>query len=258
MLDESSPLPLYRQLAALLDQQIRAGEYESGERIPSEPVLSQRYRIGRPTVRQATDVLVRKGLLERRRGSGTYVRPALPRVDLFSRAGTLRGFRNSGLAVASRWLGPAVSAQVPVSPEPAAQSPLPNPLEGQRALQLSRLSDLEGEPVLLERFWLDPALFAPLRGRDLAGLSLSEWVEGRLGLTPGPTEQVFDVVAIPAAEAAHLAAADSEPMLRVRRQVSFRASAGALYAELYCRTDRLAFCQTILGAEPPEVVNLAP
>jgi GntR family transcriptional regulator len=72
-LNPESPLPLYRQLAELLLERIRVGEYTSGSRIPSEPELARTFRIGRPTVRQATDLLVRRRCLERRRGSGTYV-----------------------------------------------------------------------------------------------------------------------------------------------------------------------------------------
>ncbi|MFL6539073.1 MAG: GntR family transcriptional regulator, partial [Chthoniobacterales bacterium] len=50
------------------------------------PELSRQHGIGRPTVRQATELLVKRGLIERRRGSGTYVRKAEQRVDLFSLA----------------------------------------------------------------------------------------------------------------------------------------------------------------------------
>ena len=88
-LNPESPLPLYPQLADLLLERIRTGEYRSGSRIPSETALARRFRIGRPTVRQATDQLVRRRCLERRRGSGTYVVEPPERVDLCSLAGSL-------------------------------------------------------------------------------------------------------------------------------------------------------------------------
>jgi GntR family transcriptional regulator len=89
MLDPDSPVPLYRQLADELSAQISAGRLSAGERIPSEHELAARYSLGRPTVRQATEVLVRRRVLERRRGSGTYVSDVPPEVDLFSLGGTL-------------------------------------------------------------------------------------------------------------------------------------------------------------------------
>ena len=68
MLNTESPLPLYHQLAEILTAEIRSGEYPPGSRIPAEMGLAQTYGIGRPTVRQAVDLLVRKGLVKRRRG----------------------------------------------------------------------------------------------------------------------------------------------------------------------------------------------
>ena len=89
MLNPDSPMPLYRQLADLLAEGIRRGAYPAGSRLPAETRLAADHRLGRPTVRQALDVLVRAGLVERRRGAGTFVRPPREEVDLFSLAGTL-------------------------------------------------------------------------------------------------------------------------------------------------------------------------
>jgi GntR family transcriptional regulator len=60
MLNPQSPIPLYHQLADILMAGIRSGDYPTGHRIPSEPQLAKDYGIGRPTVRQAIDVLVRQ------------------------------------------------------------------------------------------------------------------------------------------------------------------------------------------------------
>src|ERR1700687_1627038 len=68
MLDGQSALPLYHQLADELLRRIRAGEYSPGEPIPSEHELARRYGLGRPTVRQATDTLMRQRGPARRRG----------------------------------------------------------------------------------------------------------------------------------------------------------------------------------------------
>lgn len=242
MLDEASPLPLYRQLAALLGEQIADGSYGAGDRIPSEPDLCRRHGIGRPTVRQATELLVRKGLLERRRGSGTFVRPASGRVDMFSRAGTLSSFQESGLSISARWLRPVEQVQVPTS-----DGHLPNPFGGGTALYVARQSLHEGEAVLLERFWLDEQAFASLAGEELAERALSEIAERDLGLVPGATEQVFDVARLDADAAGCLALPTGAPVLRVMRQVTFTDSPACIFAALYCRTDRLAFVQTLHG-----------
>ncbi|MFW6357383.1 MAG: GntR family transcriptional regulator, partial [bacterium] len=93
MLNRSSPLPLYHQLAEAILAEIRSGVYAVGAKIPSENELAAVYSIGRPTVRQALDSLVRKGILVRRRGAGTFVAPQPETVDLFSLGGTMASFR---------------------------------------------------------------------------------------------------------------------------------------------------------------------
>lgn len=244
MLNSDSPVPLYRQLADLLTERIRAGEYPVGARIPSEPALSDRFGIGRPTVRQATDLLVRRGLLERRRGAGTFVRDGSDRVDLFSLAGTLRSFRDSGLLVEPRVLEPLRQRRVPL--ERAGEG---HPFAGREVLSFARLSAHEGAPVLLERFDLDPELFAALPALDLGAGSLSALIEERLHLRPTRAEQVFEVVSVTGKTARALSLGDGTCALRVRRHIDFPGVPSAIYVELWCRTDRLAFCQTIPGVE---------
>ena len=106
MLNIKSPVPLYHQLADILSEKIRVGEYPEGSRIPSEHQLAAECGIGRPTARQATDLLVRKGLLVRKRGSGTYVNKAREEVDVLSLAGTLSSFQKKGRSFSSRILEP--------------------------------------------------------------------------------------------------------------------------------------------------------
>ncbi len=67
MLNHTSPIPLYHQLADILQERIRSGQYSPGQMIPSETGLAKEYGIGRPTVRQAMDTLVKKGLIQRKR-----------------------------------------------------------------------------------------------------------------------------------------------------------------------------------------------
>lgn len=67
--------PAYAQLATILRRQIAGGVYPPGEKIPSEPSISRQYGLSIMTVRQAIGVLTEQGLLERVRGSGTFVKP---------------------------------------------------------------------------------------------------------------------------------------------------------------------------------------
>lgn len=56
-----------------LRNQINAGDFEVGERLPSERSLSTRFGVARGTLREGLKELETKGYVERRQGSGTYV-----------------------------------------------------------------------------------------------------------------------------------------------------------------------------------------
>ncbi|WP_328351418.1 GntR family transcriptional regulator [Streptomyces sp. NBC_00445] len=72
-LDRGSPVPLYYQLAQQLEAAIEHGVLAPGNLLGNEIDLSIRLGLSRPTVRQAIQSLVDKGLLVRRRGVGTQV-----------------------------------------------------------------------------------------------------------------------------------------------------------------------------------------
>jgi len=67
------PTPRYLQLAALLRGQIEAGEFEPGDRLPSEPTLVQRYGLARATVNKAYQLLAEEGLVVAIPGIGWHV-----------------------------------------------------------------------------------------------------------------------------------------------------------------------------------------
>ncbi|MBN1610970.1 MAG: GntR family transcriptional regulator [Polyangiaceae bacterium] len=242
MLNPASPLPLYQQLAHLLGERIATGHYEPGTRIPSEPDLARTYRIGRPTVRQATELLVRRGQLERRRGSGTFVTERPREVDLFSLGGTIAAFRSQGIEPRAHWLEhPALSA---------VAADVDHPFAGRSVYRLSRLSSIEDRPALLETMFLDPEVFPKLERIELEGRSLSEIVRDEYALVPSSGRQVFRIVRLGPQDARTLAVQEGEPALLVRRTLDFPRAHGAVYAELCCLTDQVVYSQT-LGVSTP-------
>ena len=72
-LDRESPVPLWFQIAELLRTSIETERLKPGERLDNEIDLSERFGVSRPTVRQAIQALVQKGLVVRQRGVGTII-----------------------------------------------------------------------------------------------------------------------------------------------------------------------------------------
>ena len=61
------------KMAAVLEQEILQAKWRRGAKLPSEEELCLRFRISRSAVREALQVLKSRGLVESRRGSGSYV-----------------------------------------------------------------------------------------------------------------------------------------------------------------------------------------
>ena len=72
-LDRSSRVPLYFQVAEQFERAIISGAIAPGEKIDNEISLANSLGLSRPTMRQAIQVLVDKGMLVRKRGVGTQV-----------------------------------------------------------------------------------------------------------------------------------------------------------------------------------------
>lgn len=75
MVDRTSGLPAFRQVAADLREKITAGDYAPGEQLPSERELVDSYGVSRPTIREAVNLLRSEGLVTAEHGRGVFVRP---------------------------------------------------------------------------------------------------------------------------------------------------------------------------------------
>jgi GntR family transcriptional regulator len=66
-------LPLYAQVENVIIDRISDGSLPAGSRLPSEDSLVQEHCVSRTTIRAAIQSLVQRGLVEIRRGKGTFV-----------------------------------------------------------------------------------------------------------------------------------------------------------------------------------------
>src|ERR1700723_1198580 len=70
--------PLYARVETVLAGEITDGDLKVGDQLPTEDSLIARFGVSRITVRRAIQNLVSRGLVEIRRGKGTFV--AAPRI----------------------------------------------------------------------------------------------------------------------------------------------------------------------------------
>jgi DNA-binding GntR family transcriptional regulator len=150
--DRSSPIPLYYQLSQQLEGAIEQGRLAPGSLLGNEIELANRLGLSRPTVRQAIQSLVDKGLLVRRRGVGTQVvhsqvkRP----LELSSLYDDLQAAGQRPATIVLRNLFEPASADV------AAALRVP---EGSDVQLIERLRYAHGEPMARLRNHLPKGLF---------------------------------------------------------------------------------------------------
>lgn len=74
MLDRNLSAPIYVQLANEIRNQINQKKILPGDKLMSESEMVKAYGVARLTVREALNILVNDGLLEKRHGKGTFCR----------------------------------------------------------------------------------------------------------------------------------------------------------------------------------------
>lgn len=73
--DYNGSVALFEQVAKQLEQEIFVGLYREGDQVPSTTEISKTYQLNPATVLKGMNLLVDQGILEKRRGLGTFVKP---------------------------------------------------------------------------------------------------------------------------------------------------------------------------------------
>ncbi|WP_226350988.1 GntR family transcriptional regulator [Pseudonocardia sp. ICBG601] len=106
-IDVTSDRPVFAQIADTLREQIRSGVLAPGAKLPSEPDLVAQFKVNRNTARRALAELQQEGLIDSKRGIGSFVREVAPvlalRNDRFSRSARAAG--KGALAAEAEALG---------------------------------------------------------------------------------------------------------------------------------------------------------
>ncbi|MBH1938341.1 GntR family transcriptional regulator [Streptomyces sp. AV19] len=207
-MDRSSPVPLYYQLAQQLEAAIEQGGLAPGSLLGNEIELAARLGLSRPTVRQAIQSLVDKGLLVRRRGVGTQVVHSQVRRPL-ELSSLYDDLETAGQRPATRLLSHTVE---PATAQVAAALGVP---EGAEVVHIERLRLAHGEPVAHLRNHL-PAGLLDLDGDILAETGLYRLMRSA-GITLHSARQTIGARAATPEEAGLLGEPTGAPLLTMER-----------------------------------------
>lgn len=236
-LDAASPLPLYAQVTELVRAMTRDPKYRKGGLLPDEITLARTWGVSRNTVRTAMNDLVNEGVLHRRSGVGTRVRPdrlasGVAAWQSFTKEMERRGVEVERLSTRCG--------------EVAANGEIAEALDlkaGTRVLLLDRVRGWEGIPSVDFQSYLHPRL--GLRPDDDYGRPLYELITERSGIVAERSVDEFAAIAADKAAAKRLAVRPGSPLLLRKRTVFDTGGKPVEFACVTYRSDRFALTFTL-------------
>lgn len=178
----------YGKIAADLVRRIDSGEFEPGDRLPSQQSMAKQYGVTVMTLRQALGELVSDGFLYASQGRGTFVSErAVP-----YRLGPLSGFssemRAQGLDVRTKVLSLKTGVD-----DQTIRSRLG--LEaGQGITRLERLRTLRGKPVIYQETFMSDEYGRKLFKHELEDASLYDLLQLKFGIPIVRAEETLRAV----------------------------------------------------------------
>jgi DNA-binding GntR family transcriptional regulator len=181
----------------LLREAIRRGEFPEGRRFPTEREMVERYQVSRPTANKVLSGLAAEGLLEFRKGVGTFVRRGPLDYDVRTLASFTQQALDAGRRPSTRVLSFGLVAATEVDAETVSQL---RAQPGETLFAVGRLRMADGLPVILERRWLPAAMFPGLNHSHLRG-SIYETIADRYRLEITESDQTIRAIGIHGADA---------------------------------------------------------
>ena len=192
VMDRSSPIPLYFQIAQHLESAIADGTLAAGTLLLNEVDMADALALSRPTMRRALQSLVDKGLLVRRRGVGTRVvqskmRRSLELTSLFEDLSKI-GQAPTTLVLSSETVQapPDVAAKMRLAPD-------------SDVVELVRLRSAGGKPIAKMTNFV-PVDMVRLTSDDLAQRGLYDLMRSQ-GVTLHSADQTIGAATASAADA---------------------------------------------------------
>lgn len=222
--------PAYRKIQNAIRQRIESHRLKPGDPIPSERDLARIHRVSLMTARHAVLELAREGIVERRRGAGTFV--ALPKVHFNKLLAYTEQMASLGLVAHSKTISRAV---VHGENEIAARLGIPS---GSRLIRLERVRLAGAEPVAIEICSLPADEFQPLMDAPLDHGSLFAALENKCGVRLAYADEEIDATSADSHMADILSIPRGAPLLRIRQVIFSTTGKAVLYVTGFYRSGR--------------------
>jgi len=226
---------LYSRVETVLASEITDGALRVGDQLPTEDDLIARFAVSRITVRRAIQNLVSRGLVEIRRGKGTFVAPPKLTQELTELSGFVEDMHALGRKPTARVIGKeVVTADTTVASHLALT-------KGERVVRIRRVRLADGVPLSYDETYLPLKLGKQIITNNLKVEPIFSLLERKYGVPLIEAEYKLEAVAAEAEVAAALRVKQGSPIFRIERTSYSTDDRPVDYEKLFYRGDLVRF-----------------
>jgi GntR family transcriptional regulator len=239
--------PLYAVLEAQIAAGIAGGEFPIGSQLPTEEQLIQRFAVSRTTVRKAIQNLSDRGLIEIRRGTGTFVTQPRITQDLTELTGFVEDMDALGHAATARLIDrTVVAADADVAQHLALAV-------GSRVMRIRRVRLANGVGMSLDETYLPLEVGEKIVTHDLEAEPIFALLEQRYNIPLVEAEYKLEAVSADADVAAALGVDTGSAIFLIERTSYSVGDRPVDYEKLHYRGDLIRFRTRLTRRKPAGV-----
>lgn len=237
-LDKNSVIPVYYQLAKIMEKEIYEGRLKPGETLPPEHELAEKYGISRMTVRRAISELINAGMVYAQKGKGTFVaKPKLENV-VFELKDFHEEIKRMGMKPSAKLLSVKI-----VRADKLLAKKLDIPLHTS-CLYFRLLVSADDEPLVYENKYIVYTKQKPILESELKDPSLSN-LAALSDHFPIMSKRVLHASVVTAEEASVLGVELNTPVFVVEQTIYDTEKRPIGWGKSVCRGDRFKFTSYI-------------
>src|SRR5713226_94668 len=230
-----SPLPLYAQVESILAAGIADSTFPAGSQLPNEDELIERYAVSRTTIRQTIQKLIRRGLVEIRRGKGTFVLQPKITQELTELSGFVEDMQSLGRRASARLLDKQI---VPASESVARQLAI---TPGSLVVRIQRVRLADNSPLSFDETYLPREIGERIIENDLETEPIFSLLEQKYDTPLVEAEYRLEAISADTTVARALGIAANSPIFLIERTSYTTGHRPIDYEKLYYRGDQIRF-----------------
>ncbi len=223
-------IPAYQKIQGTIRERIEAGDLKPGDAVASERELARVHGVSLMTARHALAGLEREGIVERRRGAGTFVAP--PRIHFNKLMSYTEQMASRGLTAFSKVIAAKV---IDHDDEIAARLMLPAP---SKMVKIERVRLTNDEPFAVETCYLPAERFPGLARESLGRGSLFAKLEQDYSVQLTYADEEIDATAADVKIAQFLQVPRGTPVMRIRQVIFSSNGKPVIYVVGFYRAER--------------------